>query len=510
MASAAALVVVLFSALVLLPISRISAEAAAGTIGVNYGRIADNLPTPAKVVQLLKAQGITKAKIFDTDSTVLLAFSNSSISLTVAMPNELLPAAAASKSYTDQWLQSNILPYYPATQIEAIAVGNEVFTDPNNTVNLVLAMTNLHSSLQSHNLDGAIKISSPVALSALAMSYPPSNASFQPALVSSAIIPMLDFLRQTSSYLMLNAYPFFAYTGNSDQIALSYALADPTAPTVVDPASRLRYTSLFDAQYDAVLWAMSNLGYHDIPIVVSETGWPTKGDQNEVGAGGANAAAYNGNLARRVLGGVGSPLRPNETFNVYLFALFNEDLKPGPTTERNYGLFYPDEEKVYDIPLTVAEVGSAVSNGSKVIVVAGAPEPAVAPISELTPKTAVAPTLALTPEPSVAPTSAFAPEAVLTPTLVGQTWCVANENVEPERLQAALDYACGPGGADCGPIQKGYNCYDPNSLFAHASYAFNSYYQLNARRAGTCYFGGAAYVVTQQPRFGTCEFPSGY
>ncbi|KAL9264180.1 Glucan endo-1,3-beta-glucosidase 13-like protein [Drosera capensis] len=494
MASAAALVALLFSSLVLLPISTISA----GTIGVNYGRIADNLPTPAKVVQLLKVQGITKAKIFDTDSTVLSAFSNSGISLTVAMPNELLAAAAASKSYTDQWLQSNILPYYPATQIEAIAVGNEVFTDPNSTVNLVPAMTNLHSSLQSHNLDGAIKISSPVALSALATSYPPSNASFQPALVSSAIIPMLDFLRQTSSYLMLNAYPFFAYTANSDQIALSYALADSTAPTVVDPTSGLHYTSLFDAQYDAVLWAMSHLGYHDIPVVISETGWPTKGDQNEVGAGGPNAAAYNGNLARRVLGGVGSPLRPNETFNVYLFALFNEDLKPGPTSERNYGLFYPDEEKVYDIPLTVAGEGSAVSNGSKVIVVAGAPGPAVAPIS------------ALTPEPAVAPTIALAPDAALTPTLVGQTWCVANENVEPERLQAALDYACGPGGAECGPIQTGYNCYNPNSLVAHASYAFNSYYQLNARRAGTCYFGGAAYVVTQQPRFGTCQFPTGY
>jgi len=30
------------------------------------------------------------------------------------------------------------------------------------------------------------------------------------------------------------------------------------------------------------------------------------------------------------------------TLEVYLFALFNEDLKPGPTLERSYGLYQPD------------------------------------------------------------------------------------------------------------------------------------------------------------------------
>ncbi|GMH05765.1 hypothetical protein Nepgr_007605 [Nepenthes gracilis] len=456
----------------------VQAPAETGMIGINYGRVADNLPTPDKVVELLKSQGLNTVKLYDTDPTVLSAFSGSGINLTVALPNELLSAAASNQSYTDAWLQSNILPHYPSTQIYAIAVGNEVFTDPNNTNYLVPAMNNLYSSLKSHNLDASIKISSPIALSALQDSYPPSSGSFKSDLVEPAIKPMLDFLRNTSSFLMVNAYPFFAYTANSGQISLDYALFRNNSG-VLDSGSGLRYSSLFEAQIDAVFAAMNKLQYDDVKLVVTETGWPSKGDEDETGASEPNAAAYNGNLVRRVLTGGGTPLRPDDPLKVFVFALFNEDEKPGPTSERNYGLFYPDEEKVYDIPLTVAELNGGGSesdavNASKVVVVAVAPSPTVAGSG------------------------------------AGQTWCVANGQAAEEKLQEALDYACGGGGADCRPIQPGAPCYAPNTLDAHASYAFNSYYQMKARATGTCDFGGTAHVVTQPPRFGNCQFPTKY
>ncbi|KAL2464903.1 O-Glycosyl hydrolase family 17 protein [Abeliophyllum distichum] len=92
----------------------------------------------------------------------------------------------------------------------------------------------------------------------------------------------------------------------------------------------------------------------------------------------------------------------------------------------------------------------------------------------------------------------------------GQTWCVASGQAGKDKLQAGLDYACGEGGADCHPIQPGSTCFDPNNLEAHASYAFNSYYQKKGRAIGTCYFGGAGYIVSQQPKYGKCEFPTGY
>ncbi|XP_076904405.1 glucan endo-1,3-beta-glucosidase 13-like [Bidens hawaiensis] len=453
----------------------VASSTATGTIGVNYGRIADNLPDPTKVVQLLKSNNINHIKIYDTDSTVLKALSGSKITVTVCLPNEQLKSAAADQSFTDNWVQSNILPYHPSTIIGAIAVGNEVFVDPNNTTDfLVPAMKNVYASLAKNKLN--ITVSSPIALSALATSYPSSSGSFKPDLIEPVIKPMLSFLKQTGSYLMVNVYPFFAYGANSDTISLDYALLRDNEG-VTDTKSGIKYKSLFEAQVDAVYAAMDALQFHDVKLVVSETGWPSKGDSNEIGAGEDNAAQYNGNLIRRVLTGGGSPLRPNEPLTVYLFALFNENQKSGPTSERNYGLFYPNEQKVYNVPFSVEQLAnspSAVSNGSKTeVATAPAPLP-------------------------------------LTNGNVGRTWCVANGKVGQKKLQDALDYACGEGGADCRPIQSGDTCYNPNTLEAHASYAFNSYYQKQARASGSCDFGGAAYVVTQPPRYGSCKFPTGY
>ncbi|KAI3675784.1 hypothetical protein L1987_85377 [Smallanthus sonchifolius] len=321
-----------------------------GTIGLNYGRIADNLPHPTQVIQLLISNGITRIKLFDTDPTVLNALSNSNISIIVALPNHHLPSAA-NQTFTDTWVQSNILPYIPTTTIHAIALGNEVFTDPNNTTQfLVPAMKNIHASLIKHNL--TIKVSSPVALSALDNSYPSSAGSFKPEMIDPVIKLMLTFLRDTESYIMVNAYPYFAYQVNTNTIPLDYALFRYGAG-VTDPNTGMVYESLLDAQLDAVNSAMSALQFDDIKMVVTETGWPSVGDLNESGAGADNAAQYNGNLVRRVVAGGGTPLRPNDPLNVYLFALFNENLKPGPTSERNYGLFYPDGQKVYDVPLSV-------------------------------------------------------------------------------------------------------------------------------------------------------------
>lgn len=87
------------------------------------------------------------------------------------------------------------------------------------------------------------------------------------------------------------------------------------------------------------------------------------------------------------------------------------------------------------------------------------------------------------------------------------TWCVARSDASDQALQTALDYACG-GGADCAPLQSSGLCYLPNTVQAHASYAFNSYYQRKGSAPGSCSFAGTASIAQTDPSYGSCVYPS--
>ncbi|RVW98509.1 Glucan endo-1,3-beta-glucosidase 13 [Vitis vinifera] len=85
--------------------------------------------------------------------------------------------------------------------------------------------------------------------------------------------------------------------------------------------------------------------------------------------------------------------------------------------------------------------------------------------------------------------------------LDGTNWCVALPGVSQVDLQNALDWACGLGMADCGAIQAGGACFEPDTLVSHASYAFNSYYQQNGNSDIACNFGGTATLS-----YGKCSY----
>ncbi|GKE06895.1 plasmodesmata callose-binding protein 3-like protein, partial [Tanacetum coccineum] len=86
------------------------------------------------------------------------------------------------------------------------------------------------------------------------------------------------------------------------------------------------------------------------------------------------------------------------------------------------------------------------------------------------------------------------------------TWCVARNDAPPDALQNALNYACGAG-ADCTPIQESGDCFLPDTLQAHASYAFNSFYTHAFLAPGACDFAGTAVVAKTDPSYGTCVYP---
>ncbi|KAF2303728.1 hypothetical protein GH714_021488 [Hevea brasiliensis] len=187
---------------------------------------------------------------------------------------------------------------------------------------------------------------------------------------------------------------------------------------MVDPNTLLHYTNVLDAMIDAAYFSMKNLNITDVVVLVTETGWPSK----EV------------------------------TSSVYIYELFNEDLRSPPVSEANWGLFYGNSTPVY--LLHVYGSGTFLANDT-----------------------------------------------------TNQTYCIAMDGVDSRTLQAALDWACGPGTANCSEIQPGEDCYQPNNVKNHASYAFDSYYQKEGKAPGSCDFKGVAMITTTDPSHGSCIFP---
>ncbi|KAK9085890.1 hypothetical protein Sjap_026301 [Stephania japonica] len=103
-------------------------------------------------------------------------------------------------------------------------------------------------------------------------------------------------------------------------------------------------------------------------------------------------------------------------------------------------------------------------------------------------------------------TTAYPPPEGNTTFLGGTTWCVARPGVSQNDLQKALDWACGRGMVDCGPLQRGGICFEPDTLVSHASYAFNSYYQQNGNNDVACNFGGTGVVTHSDPSYGKCSY----
>jgi exo-beta-1,3-glucanase (GH17 family) len=314
-------------------------------IGVNYGTKGDNLPPPATVAAFLANRtSIDRVKLFDNNPDILRAFAGTGISVMVTAANGDIPSLTTDDGAA-AWVAANVAPYYPATEISLVAVGNEIMDthDQNLIGNLVPAMRSLKSALVSAGYS-RIRVSTPSSLGILVDSQPPSATRFRDGWDVDVFGPMLEFLRLTNSPLVVNAYPYFGYNGDT----LPYALARPN-PGVLDERTGITYTSMLDAQLDSVFSAMKKLGFEDVEILVGETGWPTKAMDGQIGVSPTEAAEYIRYLIGAVSSGSGTPLMPKRTFETYIFALFNEDLKPGPVAERNFGMFQPDFTPMYDV-----------------------------------------------------------------------------------------------------------------------------------------------------------------
>lgn len=249
------------------------------------------------------------------------------------------------------WVKQHVQPHLLQTKITCITVGNEVFSGNDTQLKsyVLPAMQSIYDALVSFQLNEQVNITTAHSLAVLANSFPPSSGVFKEDLAE-YIQPLINFHSQIKSPFLINAYPYFAYRDDPNEVSLNYVLFEPNQG-LTDPSTNLNYDNMLYAQVDAVYSAIKAMGHTDIEVRISETGWPSKGGPDEPGASAENAGLYNGNLLRRIEEKQGTPAKPSVPIDIFVFALFNENLKPGPVSERNYGLYYPDGTPVYNIGL---------------------------------------------------------------------------------------------------------------------------------------------------------------
>ncbi|XP_066386584.1 glucan endo-1,3-beta-glucosidase 8-like [Miscanthus floridulus] len=431
---------------------------AAGALGVNWGTMATHQLPPGTVVRMLEDNGIRKVKLFDADAGPMDALAGSSVEVMVAIPNNMLDMMTDYGTARD-WVHQNVSRYNfdGGVNIKYVAVGNEPFLSSFNGtfLNVTLpALQNIQRALNDAGLGDTIKATVP--LNADVYNSPtdnqvPSAGRFRSD-IAGLMTEIVQFLNQSGAPFTVNIYPFLSLYDNDD-FPLDYAFFDGTSSPVVDTGNGIRYTNVFDANFDTLVSALAAAGVGGLPVVVGEVGWPTDGDKH---ATAAYAQKFYAGLLRKLAANTGTPLRPGY-IEVYLFSLIDEDAKsvaPG-NFERHWGIMRYDGQPKYAMDL------SGQGRNTALVAARGVQ-------------------------------------------YLPRQWCVVNPNApDMSKIGDSVTYACTF--SDCTSLGYGSSC---NGLDAvgNASYAFNMYFQVQNQVEGSCDFQGLAVPTAQNPSTDACNF----
>jgi hypothetical protein len=307
---------------------------------------------PDQVSIALSSLKLTSLRILNPDPTLTRSFTYTNTSLLLTIPNPLVPPIAANRTIALRWLYLHVVPFYPRARITAISVGDDFLeSSPGCSSFLIPAIRNVHLALRDLGIR-RISVSTTFSfINIISTPFPPSAAEFQAPASEDLIKPLLQFLRDTNSSFLINIYPYKLYRLNSE-IPIGFALFQKNPFNFRDDLiTGVRYRNLFDMMIDAVISAMAVAGYENVPVIVAETGWPSSGaDASEVEANPAYAEMYLKALVEHLKSGIGTPLRKEGVAEVYIYEMFDKEMKQGTTQpDRNWGILYPNMTKKYKI-----------------------------------------------------------------------------------------------------------------------------------------------------------------
>ncbi|KAG0503240.1 hypothetical protein HPP92_003312 [Vanilla planifolia] len=431
----------------------------AAAVGVNWGFSSSHPLPPATVVSgLLRANNISKVKLFDAQPAVLESLAGSGTSVVVGIPNEMIAVLNSSKKAAATWVHDNITRYFHnggvgnGFHIEYIAIGDEPFLlsygvqfEPF----VVGAAINIHNALVDANLVDRIKIIIPCSSDVYqSNSSLPSTGHFRPDL-NRTMFQLLTFLNNVRSPFVLDINPFSSLQQNKN-FSMDHLLFRSAAHPLTDGHNK--YKNFFDVSIDTLVASLTKAGFGYMDIIVGKVGWPTNGAIN---ASSEAARCFLQGLIEHLDSKIGTPLRPKRPpLETYIFSLLDEDRRSISTGnyERHFGIFTFDGQAKYNVDL--GQGSKKLSNAEDV-------------------------------------------------EYLSSRWCVVNNNKELSNASTSALNACAA--ADCSALSPGGSC---NGIGwpGNISYAFNSYYQLHDQSPDSCDFGGLGLITTVNPSVGDCLF----
>ncbi|CAF1922145.1 hypothetical protein YC2023_020874 [Brassica napus] len=382
--------------------------------------------------------------------------------------NKTITEISSSIIKAETWLKTHVLSRYPSTKITTIVIFSPdscQTTQRKPTFDLVLSsLKNLHHSLTRWGLEKNIKVS--------------SGFSYQCLNNLEAFKPTLAFLRSINSTFTINPPPNFLYSpdnhldmlrsvekfGSLSFNRVNFLNPDQEEAAVAAMATRRNLRSLINFSRKFTL---------NFPTL------PSPSPEN-------------------------SPVHSSIGY-----------LSPQPSPEQSPPELSPAEQSPLSSPAEQSPISSSaeqspISSPPEKSPISSPPEkspitspPEQSPISFPPEKSPIAsPGLSLSP---CIPHPTSSPPPAKEKGVEG-LWCVAKPSVAAETLQQSLDFACGQGGANCDEIKPRGICFYPDTTVAHASYAFNSYWQKTKRNGGSCSFGGTAMLITTDPSYQHCRF----
>jgi hypothetical protein len=290
-----------------------------------------SLLTAAKQIQAL---GIGFVKLFDWDKvdrnfSQYVVGSTSPIHVALGIPNHRL--AELSNSNGAQKLVREMIgacSYGVGAVnnmfrvVKWICVGNEPLGSWHNDkylAGLSAAVTNVYDALKAAGYPN-IGVTVPQNFEFMDKSWPPSHGKIKDKF-KGVIKSTCGVIKDSKAPFMVNIYPFLTRKDNPNDVPLNYAIFQNKSPQFMD--SGKPYFNLFDAMLDALHFALKDIGYQDLEIVVGECGWPTSGyiETSEF------AEIFLKSLKDHCKSGKGTPMRPNKPIQCFVFEMYDEDKK---------------------------------------------------------------------------------------------------------------------------------------------------------------------------------------